>query len=922
MQAPPPPPGFVINSPAAGSAPSGGLTRITPPKAPKVVDPYDANQDAIKNANEAERLRMAREREAREREDYERKKALGPEGEATVDERKAAGFLKRALNAESNFLNIDADPDAVGQQQIGGRSLPGLAFAETFPNAANAFSSESRQLADQAQREFIAAILRYDSGAAIPPSEFVTNAQIYFPSPGDTPAVIAQKAEARRTAIEGLRSSSGRAAPQSVSTPEGMRDVAQFAIGAAAPGVDGVVVDPGAPPTGTSDERNAADDSTLEPGQQFAYDAQGNRIGILNADGSWNSGFGSIVDDFSAREAEEKIKNALGDDRISMTPGIEKGASWNWSDEYRGLQGGLRSLVTEGDFGKGYRENRDLERAAQRLSRKEHGILPELGGSLATAVIPMGAAATTGQLIKQGAAIGAAAGAGEGEGFRDTALKTTVGSGIGALTGAGIAQVPKLAKALGRNRPLPDRSVIDAGKRQGIPIRLPDAMPSRSREFAVLESSPNQGQRIADTLAADVEAFGNRVAGVVPGRPLEPLPRGDMIQKAGGRYLARTRQKATELYDAAKAAGGDEIVDAAPFVQDVDNRIAQLKANGEEANSGVISMLESMKRDLASGISVPKLQAQRTTLRSRLNQAGLTMDPNQAQLSDALSVASDVLKGGLSKPGAKEALSAADAFYADRQKFIGGVLKHFSDRKGNIGPETAAKRFDQFLKEGGNFRVVQKMFGELEPDEKSSIAASVAQSLGRNQKGEFSLPIFLNNVSGKSATLSNRAQFLLFGKEGVRALRDLEVIAKAKTASEGSFNRSRSATTFQGGFRLKDSLMSLLGVGGAATAGGDTLPVLATGALAYGASRGVSKISDARKANLFLNPKFTTWLRNAPDSDDPAVIGKYLDRLNKIASRDQAFLMDANAIRDYVTSALLQSPSRAAATGQQEENGR
>lgn len=887
----------------------GGLTRITPPKAP------DPREDA-RDAREAERLRLAQEAADRSREEYERKKALGPQGEATVDERKASGFLKRAIQAESDYLNIDADPEVVGQQQIGGRSVPGLMFADTFPNAANAFSSTARQLADQSQRAFIAAILRYDSGAAIPPSEFVTQAQIYFPSPNDSPEVIAQKAQARRTAIEGLRASSGRAAPQSISTPEGMRDVAQFALDAAAPGVSGTQIDPGAPPSSAGGDREERDDSTLEPGQQFAYDADGNRIGILNADGSWNSGFGSIVDDVSAREAEDKIKTALDGDQISMTPGIEKGAMWNWSDEYRGLQGGVRSLLTEGDFGKGYRENRDLERAAQRLSREEHGILPEIGGSLATAFVPLGTAATATKMMGQGAAIGAIAGAGEGEGLRDTAIKTAIGTGVGGATGGVISQAPKVASALTRNRPVPDQAVIQAGERQGIPIRLPDAMPSKAREFAVLESSPNQGQRVADTLAADVEAFGNRVAGVAPGRPLEPLPRGDMVQKAGGRYLARTRQKASELYDAAKASGGDEVVDAAPFIQDVDSRIAQLKANGEEANSGVISMLESMKRDLAGGISVPKLQAQRTTLRSRLNQAGLTMDPNQAQLSDALSVASDVLKGGLSKPGAKEALSAADAFYADRQKFIGGVLKHFSDRKGNIGPETAAKRFDQFLKEGGNFRVVQKMFGELEPDEKASIAASVAQSLGRNQKGEFSLPIFLNNISGKNATLSSRAKFLLFGKDGVKSLRDLELIAKAKTASGSGFNRSRSATTLQGGFRLKDSLMSLLGMGGAATAGGDTLPMLATGALAYGASRGVSKINDARKASLMLNPKFTTWLRNAPDSDEPAVINKYLDQLNKIASRDQAFLMDAQAIRSFVADQLSKGTGRAAADEQ------
>lgn len=278
-------------------------------------------------------------------------------------------------------------------------------------------------------------------------------------------------------------------------------------------------------------------------------------------------------------------------------------------------------------------------------------------------------------------------------------------------------------------------------------------------------------------------------------------------------------------------------------------------------------------------------------------------------------MAAEALKGGLSKPAARDALEKADAFYANRQSFVDGVLKHFSDRKGNIGPETAAKRFDQFLKEGGNFRVVQKMFGELEPDEKASITASVAQSLGRNQKGEFSLPTFLNHISGNNATLSSRAKFLLFGKDGVRALRDLEAISKAKTAAESGFNRSRSNTTFQGatGFRLRDLLMSSMGLTGAVGAGADTLPALAATGVAYAASRGASKLTDARKANLFLNPKFTTWMRNAPDTDDPVVINKYLDQLNKIASRDQAFLMDAQAIRSFVADQLSKSPGRAAA---------
>jgi hypothetical protein len=117
-------------------------------------------------------------------------------------------------------------------------------------------------------------------------------------------------------------------------------------------------------------------------------------------------------------------------------------------------------------------------------------------------------------------------------------------------------------------------------------------------------------------------------------------------------------------------------------------------------------------------------------------------------------------------------------------------------------------------------------------------------------------------------------------------------------------------------------MMSLLGLSGAGAAGGDFLTTATVGALAYGASRGASKLSDARKASLFLNPKFTTWLRNAPDSNDPVVINRYMDQLSKIASRDQAFLMDAQAIQDYVRSAMSQSPTRAAASSQEEKDRR
>lgn len=63
----------------------------------------------------------------------------------------------------------------------------------------------------QAQRDFINAVLRRESGAVIADSEFANARQQYFPQPGDKPETIAQKAANRRTAIEGIKNAAGPA---------------------------------------------------------------------------------------------------------------------------------------------------------------------------------------------------------------------------------------------------------------------------------------------------------------------------------------------------------------------------------------------------------------------------------------------------------------------------------------------------------------------------------------------------------------------------------------------------------------------------------------------------------------------------------------------------------------------------------------
>ena len=73
----------------------------------------------------------------------------------------------------------------------------------------NATQSPQQQQVEQAQRDFVNAILRQESGASISPSEFASAQRQYFPQPGDSPQVIAQKAANRRNAVAGLTVQAG-----------------------------------------------------------------------------------------------------------------------------------------------------------------------------------------------------------------------------------------------------------------------------------------------------------------------------------------------------------------------------------------------------------------------------------------------------------------------------------------------------------------------------------------------------------------------------------------------------------------------------------------------------------------------------------------------------------------------------------------
>lgn len=125
---------------------------------------------------------------------------------------KSAAFALRAGEANKTIgeLTGNYSPAAINSKQsVENTWLVGGALGA----ATNKFAlSEKDQKAEQAQRDFVNAVLRQESGAAIGASEFDNAKKQYFPQPGDTAGVIEQKARNRALAVQALTSNAGRAA--------------------------------------------------------------------------------------------------------------------------------------------------------------------------------------------------------------------------------------------------------------------------------------------------------------------------------------------------------------------------------------------------------------------------------------------------------------------------------------------------------------------------------------------------------------------------------------------------------------------------------------------------------------------------------------------------------------------------------------
>lgn len=131
----------------------------------------------------------------------------------TESQGKATGMALRAQTAHDILTNLeDAGTKTPSLIKQGAASIPLIGGALAMGANKLGIPSSEQNRVEQAQRDFVNAALRVESGASISESEFSNAQKQYFPQPGDDAATIEQKRRNRETEIQSLKLQAGSGA--------------------------------------------------------------------------------------------------------------------------------------------------------------------------------------------------------------------------------------------------------------------------------------------------------------------------------------------------------------------------------------------------------------------------------------------------------------------------------------------------------------------------------------------------------------------------------------------------------------------------------------------------------------------------------------------------------------------------------------
>jgi hypothetical protein len=578
---------------------------------------------------------------------------------------------------------------------------------------------------------------------------------------------------------------------------------------------------------------------------------------------------------------------------------------------------------------------------AKEYSRKNSPVASmtgEAGGLIGASMLP-GVAGTMAS-IKGGATLGGIYGA------LDTNDNRLMGGTIGAVTGGvankyapqamnALAQYAQPAvqgtrnaltavsnrlpgaegRAIARQEVAQNADVIAAGQAENIPVRQPDVRTSLRDQYGGAEASQYGGPKIQKAASEDAQAIADRLAVIGGGgSPKSGYSLGSAAQDAVSAEKDAIKGQASALYRRVELQAPNfktQTVEASRIVGEKIDGIKRLTPEGNEAQ---IAFLQKLENNLTStGVSVESLQANRGLIRLKMKQDNLSFTEAETDLLDVINAASRDLEKGLQDSGnaaALQTLRRANKEWQAYSEFKRDVVKTIVGTKNQqVTPEQAAQRLLSMVSTSGSSDKFAKIYKALPTNEKANFKALVAENLGKNTNGEFSLAFLAKNLTDKKANLKSLRE--VFDADEFQSLMNLRTLARAKVDAMGGKNFSNTAraannapTGFGGfvrgalGFQMGDAVGAAVAVAG---------PNLA------------ERIGTKRTVDMLLNTDFSKWLVNMPNTSNPRAIDAYLKKLDNIKA--PAVASNVVIFKDHLRQVATQSPGRLAAS-EDEGDGR
>ena len=645
-----------------------------------------------------------------------------------------------------------------------------------------------------------------------------------------------------------------------------------------------------------------------------------------------------------ARQAGEPI--SLRPQATGQQGLIEKGISYV-ADSPVGAYGiGVANALTLGGLdevagligGEGAAERAQFAKQYSRENSPVASMVGEAAGFAGLAAIPGVAPAMTS--VRGGAALGGIYGG------LDTNENRLMGAGISALTGGAVNKYAPQAvnaltqfaqpaitrgqgvmnalaqrlpgaetRAVARQEVAQNADVIAAGLAENIPVRQPDVRPSLRDSYGGAEASQYGGPKIQAAASEDAQAIANRLAEIGGGgTQSKGYNLGSVTQDAVKAEKDAMRDQGKALFRRVDLQAPGFNAPPTNVATTVDGKIADIMARTPEGNEGQIANLNLLKNNFSkTGVSVESIQANRAIIREKMKKDNLSFTQAETDLLDVINTASQDLENGLRASGndaALQTLQRANKEWRAYTEFKRDVVKTMVGTQNSpVSPEQAAQRLLAMVKPGGSSDRFATIYKSLPTNEKAGFKALIAENLGKNSNGEFSLAFLAKNLTDQKTNLKTLRE--VFGPDEFQSLMNLRTLAKAKTdAMKGKnfSNTARAANNQPAGFS-----------GFVRGALGFSMGDAAGAAMAVAGPNIAERIGTKRTVDMLLDTDFSKWLANMPNTNNPRAIDAYLKKLDRIKS--PAVSSNVVVFKDYLRQVATQSPGRLAASEQERDAG-